>query len=118
VLAYEEETVLGAPAWEKLAEAPVLMEAIGANMSPCTGGGRVSEAELRSVDAPGVAALTPGSSREPGFSSSQEAALDDVLSVLGSFDIVGLGNGELGLPRYPRAPPLPTSSGQVSGARS
>jgi hypothetical protein len=34
---------------------------------------------------------------------SQEAALDDVPSVPGSFDIVDMGNGELELPGYPHA---------------
>jgi hypothetical protein len=53
------------------------------------------------VDAPGLAALTPGSSREPSFSYSQEATLDDAPSIPRSFDIVDLGNGELGMLRYP-----------------
>jgi hypothetical protein len=41
--------------------------------------------------------------------------LDDVSSVPRSFNIVDQGNRELGLPGYPRAPPLPTSRGKVVG---
>jgi hypothetical protein len=98
-----------------MVEAPTLTGTIGANMSPRAGGGRKNEVEPRSIDAPGLSALTPRSLREPGFSSSQDAALDDAPFVPGSFDIVDLGNRELGLPGYPRAPPLPTSWGQVVG---
>jgi hypothetical protein len=49
---------------------------------------------------PGEATLTPGSPRGPGFSPPREDASDDKISVPGSFDIVDLGTGELGLPGY------------------
>jgi hypothetical protein len=49
----EEETVPGAPAREKMVEAPALSGAAGANPSPHTGGGRTNEAGLWSVDLPG-----------------------------------------------------------------
>jgi hypothetical protein len=44
--------------------------------------------------------------------------MGDVSSVPKSFDIVDLGNGELGLSGYPRVPLLPTqlaASGRVHG---
>jgi hypothetical protein len=108
-VAYVEETVLGAPVWEKMVEVPALMGVVGANVSPRVDGGHVNGAEPRLDDAPGRAALTPGTSKGPSFSASREATLDDVTSVPGSFDIVDLGTGEPGLLRYPRAPLLPTS---------
>jgi hypothetical protein len=44
--AYEEETVLGALALEKMAKAPALTGAAGANASPCTSGSRMNEPSL------------------------------------------------------------------------
>jgi hypothetical protein len=41
--------------------------------------------------------------------------LNDVMYALGSIDIVDLGAGKLGLPGYPRAPPLLASWRQVVG---
>jgi hypothetical protein len=113
-VAYEELPVPGAPVRERMAEAPTLMGVAGVNASPRVGGSCVNEEEPQSVDAPGLAVLTLRS-LEPSFSSSREAALDDVPSVPRSFDIVDLGNRELGLPGYPRAPPLSASWGQVVG---
>jgi hypothetical protein len=34
-VAYEEKMASGAPMWEKMMEAPALMGAAGANVSPC-----------------------------------------------------------------------------------
>jgi hypothetical protein len=41
--------------------------------------------------------------------------VSDAPSVPGSFDIVDLENGELGLSRYPRVPLLPAGQGQEAG---
>jgi hypothetical protein len=106
---YEGEIVLGASAWEEMVEAPALMEAAGANASLSVSGGRMNEAEPQSIDAPNRVAITPGSLREPSFSPSWEATLDNVLSVTRSIDIVDLGNRELELLGYPQAPLLPTN---------
>jgi hypothetical protein len=38
-VAYAGESALGAPVWEKMAEAPAQMGVIGANTSPCSDGG-------------------------------------------------------------------------------
>jgi hypothetical protein len=110
--------VPGVPAWEKMMEALALMATIGTNASLPVGGIRMNGAEPQSVHEPGLVALTPGSSRELSLSSSCKATLDDAPSVPRSLDIVDLGNGELGLPGYPRAPPLSTSWGQVVGVWS
>jgi hypothetical protein len=72
-VAYEEEIVQEVPTRENMAEAPILMGATGANVSPCTSGGRADEAAPQSINVPGQAALNPGSSRESGFSPSWEA---------------------------------------------
>jgi hypothetical protein len=56
-----------------------------------------------------MAALAPRSPRGSGFGPPWEIALDYVMSIPGSFDIVGPGNGELGLSGYPRVPLLPAS---------
>jgi hypothetical protein len=63
---------------------------------------------------PKQADLTLRFSGEPGFNPSREANFDDVLAILGSFNIVDVRNEELRLPGYPRAPLLPTSLGQVA----
>jgi hypothetical protein len=98
-----EETTPGAPVWEKMVEVLALMGAAGANVSPCADGGHANGAEAQPEDALGRIALTPESLKGPGFSPSWEATLDDVMSVLGSFDIVDLGARATG---YPRAPLL------------
>jgi hypothetical protein len=100
---------VGASAREEMVKAPALMDVAGANASLSVSGGRMNEAEPQSIDAPNRVAITPGSLREPSFSPSWEATLDDVLSVTRSFDIVDLGNRELELLGYPQAPLLPTS---------
>jgi hypothetical protein len=41
--------------------------------------------------------------------------MGDLPSDLGSSDVVALGNGEFGLPGFPRAPLLPAGLGQVAG---
>jgi hypothetical protein len=46
--------------------------------------------------------------RGPGSSLSRKAATCDIPSAPGSSDAVVLGNEELGLPGFPRAPLLPT----------
>jgi hypothetical protein len=97
------------PAWERMVEAPTLSGAVGANVSPHASGDCANEVGPWYVDLPGQAALTPRSLREPGFSSSWEAALAELPFVHGSFNLVDLGNEELRLPRYYRAPLLPTS---------
>jgi hypothetical protein len=114
-IAYVEEMVLGAPVWETMVEAPALMGAVGASMSPRANGGHMNGAEPQPEDAPGRAALTPRTLNGPSFNPFQEAALDDVMSVPRPFDIVDLGTGELRLQGYPRAPLLPASWGQVAG---
>jgi hypothetical protein len=69
----------------------------------------VTEAEPQPKGTPGMAALAPRSPRGFGFGPPWEIALDDAMSIPGSFDIVGPGNGELGLSGYPRVPLLPAS---------
>jgi hypothetical protein len=96
--ACEEGALSEAPAWEKMLEAPVPMRATGANVSPCTGGGRANEARPQFVGAHGRAALTLGSSGDTGFSPSQVAVVGDAPFVPRSSNIMDLGNGELGLP--------------------
>jgi hypothetical protein len=71
--------------------------------------------ELQPEDAPGGPALIPRSPMGPNFSLSQGTASDDKMSAPGSFHIVFLGAGELVLPGYPKAPPLPASWRQVVG---
>jgi hypothetical protein len=105
----------GALAWEKMVGVLAQMRATGANTSLHTSGGRANEVEPWSVDAPGLAVVTPGTSRELSFSSSREATLDDVLSFPGFFDIVVLGNRELGLLGYPCVPPLPACLPTIEG---
>jgi hypothetical protein len=83
-------------AWERMAEAPALSGAVGANALPHASGGRANEVGPWYVDLPSQAALTPRSLRELGFNSSWEAALTELPSVHGSFNLVDLGNGELG----------------------
>jgi hypothetical protein len=92
--AYDEESVPGVPVQEKMMEAPATIVAAGANVSPRSDDSRANEAEPQPEDAPGRAALT-----------------------LGSFDIVDLGNGELGLQGYYRAPLPPARWGKVVGCK-
>jgi hypothetical protein len=73
----------------------------GRGTHPGGGGSHADGAALGLKDTPGEATLTPGSPRGPGFSPPREDASDDKISVPGSFDIVDLGTGELGLPGYP-----------------
>jgi hypothetical protein len=84
-----------------MVEAPPLVGVAGANMTPHVDDGRVKEAEHRPEDEPSLVALTLRSLRGPGFSLSQEASLDDVMSIPGFSDITDLGIRELGLPGYP-----------------
>jgi hypothetical protein len=114
-VAYEDEIVLVVPERKRMVDTPTLICAVGANTPSHAGGGRVNKAEPRSVDVPGRAALTPESSWELGFCPSQEAILDDIPYVPRSFDIVDLGNGELGLLGYLRAPLLLAGWGHVAG---
>jgi hypothetical protein len=94
---------------EKMVEAPALLGAAGANVSPRANGSRVNGVEPRDEDVPSQAALTPETSKGPGFSSSQKAALEYVTSIPESFDIVDPGAWELALLGCPRAPLLPAS---------
>jgi hypothetical protein len=89
--------------------------ATGANTTPRVDGGRAKEAEPRPEDAPSPVALTPGSPRGSGSSPSWETALDVVMSILGSSNIVNLGTGELELSGYPRVRLRPASWRQVPG---
>jgi hypothetical protein len=113
--AYEEESAPGLSVQEKMVEAPGLMGVVGANMSPRADGYRANGTEPQPEHVLDRAALTPRTSKGSGFNPSREAALDDVASVPGSYDIVDLGTGEPGLPRYPQAQLLPASSRQVVG---
>jgi hypothetical protein len=98
-VAYVEESALGAPVREKMAEALARMGAVGANVSLCTDGGRMNGAEPQPEDAPSRATLIPGTSKGPSF--SQCITLNDATPIPRSFDIVDLGTGEPGLPGYP-----------------
>jgi hypothetical protein len=113
--ALKDGLALGAPTQEKMIEAHVSMEAVGANVTPHINGGCANEVEPQSEDALDGAALIPGSPRGPGFSAPWETASDDTRSILGSIDIVDLGDSELGLPGYLKAPHLPASWRQVAG---
>jgi hypothetical protein len=64
-------------------EAPNPVAAAGANMTPHVDGGHVNEVEARPEDAPGRAALIPGSPRGLGFSPPHETTLDGVGLLLG-----------------------------------
>jgi hypothetical protein len=98
-----------------MAKTPPLVEAVDANVTPRVDGGHTKEAKPRLEDASCPTALTPRSPRGPGCSLTQEAALDDAMSIPGSSYIVDLGAGVLGLSGYPRAPLQPTSWRQVAG---
>jgi hypothetical protein len=100
-VAYVEESALGAPVREKMAEALARIRAVGANASLCTDGGRMNGAEPQPEDAPSWATLIPGTSKGPSFSLSREATFNDATPIPRSFDIVDLGTGEPGLPGYP-----------------
>jgi hypothetical protein len=50
-VAYEEKMVSGAPVWEKMVEAPALMGAAGANVSPRNNCGCPNGVEPRPKDA-------------------------------------------------------------------
>jgi hypothetical protein len=86
-----------------------VMGVAGASVSPCADGNHLNGAEPQLEDAPGRAALTPGTLKGPSFSTSQEATLGDATSIPQSFDIVDLGTREPGLSGYPRVPLLPAS---------
>jgi hypothetical protein len=60
-------------------------------------------------DTPSGATLILVSTRASGSCPLGGTASDDATSVPGSFNIVDLGAGVLGLSGYPRALPLPTS---------
>jgi hypothetical protein len=114
-VAHEEGTGLGASAWEKMTGASVM---VGTDATPCVDGSRMNEVEPQPEDAPGEAALAPGSLRGSVFSPPWDADLDDGSSIPGSFDIMGLITVQLVLLRYPRAPLLPTSWKLVVGVQS
>jgi hypothetical protein len=82
-----------------MAEAPVSVEAAGANMTPCVDCGHANEVEPRPRDVPDGAILIPESPRGPDFSPPQGTASYDATSVPVSPDILDLGAGELGLPQ-------------------
>jgi hypothetical protein len=84
-----------------MVKVPALTWAAGAHVSSHASGGRVNEADTRSVNTPDRATVTSGSLGVPGFSLSMEAALDGIMDVPGSFDISNVGNGKLGQPGYP-----------------
>jgi hypothetical protein len=67
----------------------------------------VNKLEPQPEDAHDGDALAPGSPMSPDFHPPGGAALGDAISAPGSSDIVDLGSNELGLPCYPRVPPLP-----------
>jgi hypothetical protein len=98
---------------EKMAEAPIPVEALGANVTPRVNSGHVNDVEPQPKDTADGAALIPGSLRGPGFSPPRETTSDDMGSAPGPIDIMDLGARELGLPGCPRAPLLPTSWRQV-----
>jgi hypothetical protein len=47
-------------------------------------------------------------SRGPDSDPTRRSVVGDTPSILGSSDVAALGDEELGLPGFPRAPPLPT----------
>jgi hypothetical protein len=96
--AFAKESATGAPVWEKMVEAPVLMGVAGAKVSPCADGMTANGAEPQLEDAPGWAGLPLGTSKGPGFSPSREVALDDVTSIPRPFDNVHPGTGVVGIP--------------------
>jgi hypothetical protein len=59
--ALKEWPALGAPMQDKTAETPVLMEAAGANMTPCVDGGCANEVDTLPEDVPDGAILICGS---------------------------------------------------------
>jgi hypothetical protein len=109
---FKEKVVPGALASEKMVEAPAQTRAIGADTSLCASDSHMNGAEPWSAGAPARTALPLEPSGETDLSPSQEAVFDDVSSVPGSFDIVDLGIGKLGLLRYPQVPPLPADWGK------
>jgi hypothetical protein len=85
------------------------MGAANIDVTPCTDDGHANGTGPRPKDAPGEADVAPDSLMRYGFSPPQGAASNDVTSVPGSIDIVGLGIGRLGLLGYPQVPLLPAS---------
>jgi hypothetical protein len=73
----------------------------GANVTPHIDGGHAKEAEPWPEDAPGLVALILRSLRGPDFSTSQEATLDDVMSISESSNIADLGTRGAGAARIP-----------------
>jgi hypothetical protein len=98
-----------------MAEAPILVEAVDADVIPRVDNGHANEVEPQPEDASGGAAPILGSLRGPNFWLPRGPTSNDMMHVLGSFDTVDLGAGKLGLLGYPRAPPLLASWGQVVG---
>jgi hypothetical protein len=80
-----------------MTEAPALVLAAGANMTPPVNCGRADELGPWFEETPDGAALILRSPRGPGFSAPRGTASDDVMFIPGSFDVVDLGAGELGL---------------------
>jgi hypothetical protein len=97
-----------------MAEAPPSKGAACANVTLRVDSGHAKEAEPRPEDASSPVALTLRSPRGPYCNPSQEASLDDAMSVPESSDVVDLVIGVLGLSGYPRAPLQPTNWRQVA----
>jgi hypothetical protein len=74
-----------------MVEVPTVMGVAGANVSPRVDVDHTNGVEPQPEDVPDWAALTSVTSKEPSFSPPRETTLDDVTSVLRSFDIVVLG---------------------------
>jgi hypothetical protein len=98
-----------------MVETSALIGATRASVFRRASSGRGNEARPQSVGVPDRAALTFRSSRGPNSSPAWKAAVGDTPPALRSFDVMALGNEELGLPGFPRAPLLHAGWGQVVG---
>jgi hypothetical protein len=75
----------------------------------------VNKAVPQPEDSSGSKDLAPGPPRGPGFCPLEDANMGVVVSVPRSSDIVDFGPNVLGLPGYPRAPPMSVDWRQVEG---
>jgi hypothetical protein len=114
----KEGLVSRVPTQQKTVGAPVLVEAVDADAIPRIDSGHANEVAPRPEDASGGAALIPGSPREPSFRPLGGTTSDSMMSVPGSFDIVDLGAGELGLSGYPDCCPCPLAAGKWQEVQS